>query len=164
MHRSITLLFMLLTVVPAGAEAEDSKTHVVHIMSDYGNMRMYFSPKVIHIAAGDTVTWVNEKDEDHNIVSYPDGYPRSASALSSPYLKHKGETWSYTFTVSGTYEYHCIPHLPMGMHGSVIVDRTSGQHDFHEPTMAEMSAYTRKLREFFDEEEFKYKTRAERTK
>ena len=59
----------------------------------------------------------------------------------------------------GTYEYHCIPHLPMGMHGKVIVGQASKNDEFHVPTAKEMRKYTAMLRENFDDDEFKYKPR-----
>ena len=144
--------------------ADGPKEHIVEIVSDYDNMRMAFRPKMLHIEPGDTVTWVNLVAEDHNVVSYPDGYPKGAGPLSSPYLKHAGEKWSHKFAVGGTYEYHCIPHLPMGMHGTVIVAHPSKAEEFHVPSASEMLAYSKRLREFFDEAEFKYKTRNERHK
>ena len=118
---------------------------------------MSFKPKTILIEPGDTVTWINEVDEEHNVVSYPDGFPKGAKPFSSSFLKKKGEKWSHTFSSKGTYEYHCVPHLPMGMHGSVIVSRPSTATEFHEPTATEMLQYSKRLREYFDDDEFKYK-------
>lgn len=144
------------------AHADGPKNHVVRVVSDYANLRMSFKPKTIIIEPGDSVTWINEADEDHNIVSYPDGFPKGAKPFSSPFLKKKNEKWSHTFTLKGSYEYHCIPHLPMGMHGSVIVSRPSAADEFHEPSAKEMLQYSKRLREFFDEDEFKYKPRSNR--
>ncbi len=138
------------------------REHVVQIISDYNNLRMYFKPKLIIVQPGDTVTWVNQEAEDHNIFSYPDGFPKGAKPLQSHYLKKKNEKWSHTFKTKGTFEYHCIPHLPMGMHGTVIVGRHSAADEFHEPTAVEMLAYQKRLREFYDDEEFKYKPRNKR--
>ena len=105
---------------------------------------------------------MNQVAEDHNIVSYPDGFPKGAQRLESPYLKKKNEKWTHTFKQQGTFEYHCIPHLPMGMHGTVIVGRPSTAVEFHEPSATEMQAYHTRLREFYDDEEFKYKPRNKR--
>lgn len=151
-----------LFVLTQTAQAEGPKHHIVEIVSDYENLRMAFRPKRIVVQPGDTVTWVNLVAEEHNVVSYPDGYPKGAKPLLSPYLKKKGEKWSYTFTNKGTYEYHCIPHLPMGMHGKVVVSRPSEAMEFHEPNAAQMKEYAARLREYFDEEEFKYKSRGQR--
>ena len=127
-------------------------------------MRMYFEPKVLHIKLGDTVTWVNVAREEHNILSYPDGYPIDAEPLDSPYLKLKGEKWSHRFTVAGTYEYHCLPHIPMGMDGTIIVSRPSQDREFHTPSKVELHTYLKRLREYFDEDEFQYRSRTERGK
>lgn len=163
MLRAITIGIGLAIGFSQFAAAHEPKTHIVRVVSDYHNLRMYFEPKRIVVQPGDTVTWVNEASEDHDIVSYPDGYPKGAKPLSSPFLKKKNERWSHTFEIKGTYEYHCIPHLPMGMHGVVIVSRPSQASEFHVPTALEMKRYAKRLREFFDEEEFKYRPRNKRS-
>lgn len=72
-----------------------------------------FSPKVIEIPVGTTVTWTNEDAFTylagefggiHNVVSLEGPTP-----LASPMLGH-GETWSYTFNEVGEYKYICVPH------------------------------------------------------
>jgi nitrite reductase (NO-forming) len=72
-----------------------------------------FSPKVIEVVKGTTVTWTNEDaftylagefSGVHNVVSLS-----GPTQLSSPMLGH-GETWSYTFNEVGEYEYICVPH------------------------------------------------------
>ncbi|MFT7570778.1 MAG: plastocyanin [Paracoccaceae bacterium] len=152
----------VLLALSQATRAEGPKHHVVEIVSDYDNLRMAFRPKRIVVQPGDTVTWANLVAEEHNVVSYPDGYPQGAKPLLSPYLKKKGEKWSHTFSVKGTYEYHCIPHLPMGMHGKVVVTRPSESAEFHEPNAAQMKEYAARLREYFDEEDFKYRARGQR--
>ena len=156
--------FVLAFGIAPAALAGGPKTHIVKVVSDYENLRMYFSPKMLLIQPGDTVTWVNQADEDHNIVTYPDGYPKGAEAFASPFLHKKNQSWSYTFRVKGTYEYHCVPHLPMGMHGSIVVARPSPAEEFHVPSSAEVKRYRTRLEEFYGEEEFKYKPRSERHK
>ena len=160
----VTLMIFALCFGATQAMAADRqpKEHIVQVVSDYDNLRIYYKPKLVVIQPGDTVTWVNQAEEDHNIVSYPDGFPKGATRIESPYLKKKNERWSHTFKSVGTFEYHCIPHLPMGMHGTVIVGRHSKAEEFHEPTAKEMQAYHARLREFYDEEEFKYTTRKDR--
>ncbi len=159
------LILAALVSLPAfttGALAEGPKTHIVRVISDYDNLRMYFSPKTITVQPGDTVQWVNEADEEHNVIVYPDGYPKGAAKLSSPFLKKKGESFSYTFKVVGTYQYHCIPHLPMGMHGLVTVGRPSNDGEFNKPDTAEVNEYRMVLERYFSADEFKYKPRGKR--
>lgn len=72
-----------------------------------------FTPNVIEIPVGTTVTWTNEDvftylagefSGIHNAVAI--GGP---ARFSSDLLGH-GESFSYTFTEVGEYEYICIPH------------------------------------------------------
>ena len=142
-----------------GAMAGDGKHHTIKVVSDYDNLRMVFEPKRLDIQPGDTVTWENMAEEEHNVFSYPDGFPKGGKPMQSHYMQKKGEKWSFKFTVPGTYEYHCIPHLPMGMHGKVIVGKASTAEEFHVPTAMEMKKYSAMLREYFDDDEFKYKPR-----
>ena len=134
---------------PAAAEGVN---HTIQVVSDYDHLRMYFEPKLLHIEPGDTVTWVNQANEEHDIVSFPDGYPEGATPLHSPLMDHAGQTWSYRFVIEGTYEYHCLPHLPKGMHGVVEVGRPSRNDEFHRPSAAELADYAHQLQEWFDDE------------
>lgn len=142
-----------LLLVSVAVSAED---HIVEVITDNELGVVSFSPKHIKIKAGDTVTWVNKMDDLHNIITYPDGYPQGASGFSSPYLETAGETWSYTFNEKGTFQYHCIPHIFMGMRGTVVVDEATPEGGFNKPTMAEVAAYRDELLAFFDAEDLGY--------
>ena len=61
--------------------------------------------------------------------------------MKSPYVAKKDECSSFTFKSKGTCEYQCIPHLPMGMHGTTIVSKLSKDEDFHVPTVKELASY-----------------------
>ena len=157
MSRILALVALIpVLLFNAAAHAEGPKTHTVRVVSDHENLRMYFSPKLLMIHPGDTVKWVNEKTEDHNIMTYPDGRPKGSEAISSPFLHKQGDTFSYTFRVEGTYEYHCLPHILMGMHGAIVVGKPSEQDDFHIPTPDEVRTYQAQLLEYFDPDEVNY--------
>ncbi|HEU0016335.1 MAG TPA: cupredoxin family copper-binding protein [Longimicrobium sp.] len=74
-----------------------------------GMRNMAFAPPRLEITAGTTVTWTNNDPLAHTVTS--GGFD---SGLIQP-----GQSWSYTFTTAGTYDYHCTPH-PF-MKGVVIV-------------------------------------------
>lgn len=71
-----------------------------------------YSPETITVKVSTTVTWTNNDEARHNVVSDDDG------ELDGPLIA-KGETWSYTFDKAGEYPYHCAPHPYMK--GKVIV-------------------------------------------
>jgi len=70
-----------------------------------------FSPVTITINIGDTVTWTNQDGYDHTVTS-------DAGAFDSGTL-HDGQSFSFVFTTSGRYAYHCNFHTMMM--GEVIV-------------------------------------------
>ena len=136
----------------AGAVAAP-REHVVRVISDLDAFRMYFEPSRLVINPGDTVVWLNEEAIDHNVMTYPDGFPVGAKAFESPFMAEKGQRWSHTFTQEGIYDYHCLPHLIMGMHGTIIVGNPAPDAPSHVPSAAEVSAYRDKMLEYFDQED-----------
>jgi len=75
-----------------------------------------FSPEVIEIEPGETVTWVNQGQMSHTSTS-DDGHWDSG-------FVQQGQEFSHTFTEAGTFPYFCQPHgAPggIGMSGTVIV-------------------------------------------
>lgn len=75
-----------------------------------------FSPANLTISVGDTVTWTNHDTAPHNVV-ISDGPVK----FTSPTL-NQGQTYTYTFTVAGTYNYYCSIHPDMK--ASVTVEGT----------------------------------------
>ncbi|HET7133966.1 MAG TPA: metallophosphoesterase [Gammaproteobacteria bacterium] len=72
-----------------------------------------FSPANVEVPAGTTLTWSNEDDEPHTVVS-ADGNP----AIKSPPLD-TGEKYATLFDRPGTYGYFCSLHPHMT--GTVVV-------------------------------------------
>ena len=129
------------------------RVHTVRVISDLDNFRMYFEPQRLLINPGDTVVWVNEEAVDHNVLTYPDGFPAGARGFESPFLAAEGDRWSQTFTTVGIYDYHCLPHLIMGMHGTIIVGNPPYDTPSHTPTSEEVAAYRDKMLEYFTQDD-----------
>lgn len=70
-----------------------------------------FAPATLTITAGDTVTWTNEDPVAHTATS-------TTGAFDSGELA-QGESFSFTFTAAGTYDYLCTPHPSMT--GRIVV-------------------------------------------
>lgn len=62
-----------------------------------------FTPDVIRIAKGSTVTWTNNDSAQHSVVS------ADSATLSSKVL-NKGESYEHTFNDIETVSYHCGVH------------------------------------------------------
>lgn len=71
-----------------------------------------FGPAMLEVAAGTTVSWVNNDAVKHEVAF-------DAIALDDSGLLDRGQTFSQTFSVPGIYAYACGPHA--GMQGTVVV-------------------------------------------
>jgi len=76
-----------------------------------------FSPSTLTINVGDTVTWTNEDTAPHTVTVTNGPVKFDSGNLA------KGQSFSYTFTVAGTYGYYCAVHPDMV--GQVVVTGTS---------------------------------------
>lgn len=84
-----------------------------------------FMPKDITVPAGTTVTWMNGEAITHTVTSGSWGEVNEATGLrgsqnADGMFDHKlspkgteGDTFSYTFSEPGEYQYFCQPHLTM---------------------------------------------------
>jgi plastocyanin len=74
-----------------------------------------FGPQKLTVKVGDTVTWINQDDIPHTVVST--GHFRS-KALDTE------DKYAFTFTTAGTFEYFCGLHPHM--QGSIVVETATG--------------------------------------
>jgi plastocyanin len=83
---------------PAAASVQDAP-----VASDTVAIQNFtFSPAIVTVKAGTTVTWTN-RDQD----------PHTATAMSGPFHSPtltNGESYHYTFTMPGRFEYLCTVH------------------------------------------------------
>lgn len=70
-----------------------------------------FIPDNISVIKGTNVTWTNRDSAPHTVTGI-------GNVLSSDIL-NEGQTYSYTFNESGTFEYQC--HIHPNMRGKVTV-------------------------------------------
>jgi plastocyanin len=90
----------------APVETEQAKKYGVSIVN------FSFSPVTLNINKGDTVVWTNNDSAPHTVTG------NDSKALSSATLSI-GQSYSFTFTESGAFDYHCAIHPTM--RGSIIV-------------------------------------------
>lgn len=77
-----------------------------------------FTPENLEVEVGTTVTWINDSSEIHTVTSGTGG---EHDGIFDSGEVTPGEEYSYTFDETGTYDYYCIPHLNVGMTGTVTV-------------------------------------------
>jgi plastocyanin len=74
-----------------------------------------FGPQELKVKSGTTVTWTNEDDIPHIVVS-PNNF--RSKPLDSE------DKYSFTFTTPGTYKYFCSLHPHMT--GTIVVEAATG--------------------------------------
>jgi plastocyanin len=77
-----------------------------------------FAPQRVTVKAGTTVTWTNDDDIPHTVVS-------STKAFKSKVLD-SDDKFSFTFTTPGIYEYFCSLHPHMT--GTLVVEAATGSN------------------------------------
>jgi len=97
-HRASLCAFAAVAAIALGAAAP-VPTAVVKI----GNFT--FSPQVLTVAPGTTVTWDNEDDTPHTVVANDKSFRSKAMDTD--------ERYSMTFAKPGTYDYFCSLHPHM---------------------------------------------------
>ena len=93
---AVTML-VLHALVAVGPTPARAATHNVEIGDGF------FAPATLTVAVGDTVTWTNVDDSPHTV---------SAGTFDSGNLD-EGQTFSFTFTEAGTFDYVCSYHDEM---------------------------------------------------
>jgi plastocyanin len=82
-----------------------------------------FDPPDVLIQAGDTVLWTNTSTIIPHTASAEEGQP---GGFNSGYFPRKwlfpGDTFQFTFTTPGVYNYFCLPHKSLAMVGRVTVN------------------------------------------
>lgn len=113
----------------SGTESSTNSTQVV--IENFA-----YNPVDITVPVGTTVTWVNEDSVGHTVTEGDPNSPKAANlrvfdssgeALTGKVaLIGPGQSWSYTFTTAGTYQYYCIVHPYMT--GQITVTSVPGSN------------------------------------
>ena len=101
----VSVLVLLTSCAGPGADSTAGKTHTVS-MDGTG-----FAPSDITVHVGDTIVWKNE-----------DPFPHTATSQSAGFDSKdidEGQSWSYTATKKGDFDYVCTLHPTMK--GALIV-------------------------------------------
>ena len=78
-----------------------------------------FNPAALTVKAGTTVTWTNRDDIPHGLAATNNAFKRS-QALDTD------DSFSFTFTTPGTYQYFCYIHPHMT--GTIVVEAATGSN------------------------------------
>ena len=101
--------------VKGAVVSADSVEKLLNTVSIEGSM---FNPTNITVPKGTMVTWINNDNVPHKVVSDPYTTHSDLPGLESKTI-NPGESYSYTFNILGSWVYHC--HFKPEMQGRVIV-------------------------------------------
>lgn len=112
----LLVLLALFLVVPAHAE-----NAFVQLVAGF-----IFDPAEVTINVGESVTWVNTSGDVHS-TSNGTGFedPEWGTLWDYWFFNGPDETFVRTFDTPGVYPYFCVPHIGLGMTGSVTVQAPS---------------------------------------
>jgi plastocyanin len=122
--------------------------------ADQGAGQNVFSPAVVWLEEGATVTWENVSG-NHSVTAYhpnndkPNRIPTGAASFNSGVMS-EGDTFEHTFDEPGVYNYYCTPHEGLGMVGLVIVSEAAAGPGTEPPAEVESSAAADGLSQLLD--------------
>jgi len=109
-----------------------------------------YSPADLTVPVGTTVTWVNQDSVGHTVTEGDPNSPKQPSlrvfdssgeaVTGKVALIGAGQSWSYTFTTPGTYEYYCIVHPYMI--GHITVGPVSGSNSSQGSGYGDLTNFT----------------------
>ena len=108
----LRLLALLMVVAANFAVAAE---HTVEMKNKGEGGIMVFEPVVLHVAVGDTVTFV-PTDAGHNSETVDGLMPEGAT----PWKGGNGQSITVTVDKEGVYVYKCLPHSVMAMVGVIV--------------------------------------------
>ena len=80
----------------------------------------FFAPQDVTIDVGQTVVWTNVSGF-HNVNGTTGAYPNNPEGFGNGSASLNW-TYAHRFTLPGVYDYHCDPHLGLGMVGTITVN------------------------------------------
>jgi len=109
-----------------------------------------YVPADLTVPVGTTVTWINQDSVGHTVTEGDPNSPKQANlrifdssgeaVTGKVALIGGGQSWNYTFTTPGTYEYYCIVHPYMI--GHIMVSPTTGTNASQGPSYSDLTNFT----------------------
>lgn len=111
MNNKVFLFLMLILMALGCKKDDDDGDNGLPVGSEIQMSANSFLPQTLTVTAGTAVRWVNSSQVNHTVTS--------SGGFFDDFLA-PGESFVYTFSTAGTYNYICTIHA--GMAGIVIVE------------------------------------------
>lgn len=117
------------------APAATGATHNVNMVLEGSDYK--YVPAQLTVKPGDVVVFHNVSGGPHNVEFYPDSVPAGAAdalnagmddrmgPLQGPLLTEPNTSYTVSFAgaPTGEYKFFCLPHVALGMKGSITVEQ-----------------------------------------
>jgi plastocyanin len=103
----------------AAAEVQPAAAAKADYQVDISNYE-FADGKQLVVKVGQTVRWTNKDTAPHTVTTTKAPVKFDSGTLN------QGDSWSYTFTKAGTYEYYCAVHPDMVASVKVVADDSGG--------------------------------------
>jgi plastocyanin len=131
-HRSRLYGFMLVTIATVAAVGIGMSSYALFNMRGVETSALEASssvaftsqgvvPAVVTVKKGDTVTWTNQSDAQHQLVLTSPNLPQDLGGFEVNEPLAEGDSYSYIFETAGTYTYD-DPSAPLTAQGTIIVE------------------------------------------
>jgi len=116
-NKQIAVSFLIFALSYGVALAGGTEQGVAHkiSMADW-----LFTPAELTVQSGDTVTWLNDDDTNHDVAFY-EVTPANAPTEKKPQKIRKRKEFSLSFDQAGVFKYVCTIHKDYDMKGVIIV-------------------------------------------
>ncbi|MET7567374.1 plastocyanin/azurin family copper-binding protein [Streptomyces sp. NPDC005492] len=118
---------------PAAAEVQNAAAATPDYQVNISNYQ-FGDGKQLVVKVGDTVRWTNKDSAPHTVTTTKAPVKFDSGTLN------QGDSWSYTFTKAGTYEYYCAVHPDMVASVKVVADDSGGTGGGTTPTATPTTA------------------------
>ena len=116
-RKQLVLLAGFVFSMPAAAISKETLKPVHVAIHDHT-----FVPRVIHVATGQQIVWLNTDQDPHTVTSGANSVDDNRWTSSA--LIPDGKTFTLRLNRPGTFPYFCKPHqFEESMHGTIIVSR-----------------------------------------
>jgi len=110
--RVVSLSLLFSTILVSCSKSGGTSNNAPLEPNTVSIINMTFAPATITVTAGTTVTWKNNDNMTHTVTANDDSYDSGNIGA--------GSSFSKTFSIAGTYPYHCSIHPSMT--GKVVVN------------------------------------------
>ena len=101
----VPVILLFSTLLVSCSKSSGTNNNIAQAPNTVSIVNMAFTPATITVTAGTTVTWNNNDNITHTVTADDDSYDSGNIGAGSSFTR--------TFSIAGTYPYHCTIHPSM---------------------------------------------------